>query len=190
MSTASLPREERRRRSETAILEAARELFAEDGFERTTIRGVAARAGVDPALVMQHFGSKERLFATAAHWPSESERLLEAETGELPAAALDDLFSRFEGEDREAAVALLRNCLTHPEATRLVRDEVMCERQASVSAHIEADDAQLRAALVGAVLMGVGMARYLIELEPVASASQEELRRLVEPLLRQLVEPD
>ncbi len=58
-----IPRDERRRRTEASILDAARELFAADGFERTTIRGVAARAGIDPALVMQHFGSKERLFA-------------------------------------------------------------------------------------------------------------------------------
>src|SRR4051794_41498222 len=58
-------REERRRRTERCILQEARRLFAEDGFERTTIRAVARRTGVDPALVMQYFGSKEGLFAAA-----------------------------------------------------------------------------------------------------------------------------
>lgn len=63
--TEPITRDERRRRSETAILGAARALFAETGFERATIRAVAARAGVDPALVMQYYGSKEGLFAAA-----------------------------------------------------------------------------------------------------------------------------
>ena len=59
----ALPREERRRRTEAAILHAAQEQFGDVGFERTTIRSVAAAASVDPALVMQHFGSKQGLFA-------------------------------------------------------------------------------------------------------------------------------
>ena len=81
-----MPRDERRRRTEATILEAARELFAADGFERTTIRGVAARAGIDPALVMQHFGSKEGLFAASTRWSSEHQTILSATAYSLPAA--------------------------------------------------------------------------------------------------------
>ena len=71
-------RDERRKRTEAAILDAARALFAETGFERATIRAVASRAGVDPALVMQYFGSKEGLFAAAAKWSDESQTVMSA----------------------------------------------------------------------------------------------------------------
>ena len=185
-----LSRDERRQRSETAILEAAGELFAETGYERTTIRTVAARAGVDPALVMQHFGSKEGLFAAASRWPSDHSRVLEATAGDLPRAALEDLLGKFEDDqDREAAAALMRSCLTHPTATAVMRDEVMCERTAAVRALMTGDDVELRAALFGACMMGLGMARYLIELPGLADASREDVVRLMEPVLRRLVEP-
>lgn len=193
MPTASdvphIPRDERRRRTERTILDVARELFAETGFERTTIRAVAARAGVDPALVMQHFGSKQALFAASARWAPESETVLAAAPPDVPAAALHDLFTRFEGQGREAAVALLRNCLTHPEAARIVRDEVMCDRTRAVAASIDADDAELRSGLVGACLMGLMMARYLLLVEPVAGADRADVERLMEPVLRALTEP-
>ena len=185
MSTASRPRD--RARTEQAVLDAARQLFAEVGYERATIRGVAALAEVDPALVMQQYGSKEGLFAAAASWPTEQETVMSAPRQEVPTAALDDLFSRFEGADREAAVALMRSCLTHPSAVAVVRDEVMCERAAAVARTIGGEDAELRAGLVGATLIGLAMARYLLEIEPVASADQADLRRLLEPVLRQLV---
>lgn len=184
------PREERRRRTEAAILAAARELFAETGFERTTIRAVAARAGIDPALVMQYHGSKEGLFAAAARWSSDHEQIKTALPQDMPAAALSDLFGKFEqAADREAAVALMRNCLTHPSAAAIMRDEVMCDRAAAVAASLSGPEAELRAGLVGACMMGLGIARYLLEVEPVASASREDLHRLFEPVLRALVEP-
>ncbi len=183
-------RDERRRRTEAAILDAARALFAETGFERATIRAVAAGAGVDPALVMQHFGSKEGLFAAAAKWSSEHETVLSAPKDQVPVAALRDMMEKFEGPgDREAAVALMRNCLTHPEASRIMRDEVMCHRAAGVARTIGGDDAELRAGLFGACMIGLGMARYLLEIPVVAQASQEDLQRLMEPVLRALVDP-
>lgn len=185
-----IPRDERRRRTESSILDAARELFAADGFERTTIRAVAGRAGVDPALVMQHFGSKERLFAESTRWSTEHSTILSATSDGLPAAAIADLISHFEqGADREAAVALMRNCLTHPASLAMMRDQVMCERKAVVAAQLEGPDAELRAALFGACMIGLSLSRYLIKLEPVASASPEELLRLMEPVLRALIEP-
>ena len=185
-----LPRDERRRRSELTILEAARELFAADGFERTTIRAVAARAGVDPALVMQHFGSKEGLFAASTRWSTEDQTLLTAEPADFPAAALADLLSHFEqADDREAAVALMRNCLTHPAALSVMRDQVLRDRKAAVAARLEGPDVELRAGLFAACMIGLGMARYLIKLEPVASASADDLSRLMEPVLRALVDP-
>lgn len=185
-----VPRDERRRRTEVAILDAARELFAESGFERATIRAVGARARVDPALVMQYFGNKEGLFAAATRWGGEHQRILSATSDTVATAAIDDLLSHFEqGDDREAAVALMRNCLTHPTALTAMRDQVMCERKDAVAAALSGDDIELRAGLFAACMVGLGMARYMIKMEPVASASAEDLHRLMEPVLRALVDP-
>ena len=112
-------REERRRRTERCILQEARRLFAEVGFERATIRGVAQRTGVDPALVMQYFGSKEGLFASAMKGAHGGGSARTAPREEIPSAVLRDVLRKFEEtDDREAAVALLRNFLTHPDAYR------------------------------------------------------------------------
>ena len=182
-------RDERRKRTEAGILDAARALFADTGFERTTIRAVAAAAGVDPALVMQYFGSKEGLFAAAATWSDDAQTVLTASREQVPAAALHDMIEKFEHGDREAAVALMRNCLTHPEAGRIMRDEVMCERATAIAGAIGGDDAELRAALVGACMIGLGMARYVLELPGLSTASPEDVVRLMEPALRALVDP-
>jgi AcrR family transcriptional regulator len=193
MSTAGAQptsRDDRRRRTEAAILDAARALFAETGYERATIRAVAAAAGVDPALVMQHFGSKEGLFAAAARWSEDSQTVLTASREQVPAAALHDMIEKFEGAgDREAAVALMRNCLTHPEASRIMRDEVMCDRATAVAAAIGGEEAELRAGLLGACMIGLGMARYVLELPGLATASREDVVRIMEPALRALVDP-
>lgn len=186
-----VPRDERRRRTEQTILAAARDQFGASGFERTTIRGVARSAGVDPALVMQYFGSKQGLFAMAARWPDDASAVQDAGREQVPRAALSDMFERFEGSeaDREAAVALLRNCLTHPEASRIMRDEVMCDRIGAVAGTIGGADGQLRAGLVAACLVGLTMARHVLHIEPVASASRADIERLLEPALRALVTP-
>ncbi len=187
-----ISRDERRRRTEAAILEAARRLFAATGFERATIRAVAAEAGVDPALVMQHFGSKEKLFTEATRWSRDQQSLLSAPREGVPAAALADLLDTYEGSgDTEGAVALMRSCLTHPEANRAVRDDVMCSVTTEVARTIGGEDAELRAGLMAACLMGLGLARYLLEFPGVAEASRADVERLFEPALRALLDqPD
>ncbi len=189
-NTEAPPGPRRSDRTRTAILDAARQRFAAQGFERTTIRAVGARAGVDPALVMQYFGNKEGLFAAATRWPGEHQRILTATSDNLATAAIDDLLAHFEdGDDHEAAVALMRSCLTHPSAMAAMRDEVMSERRDAVAAALDGDDVELRAGLFAACLIGLGMARYLIKLEPVAGASAADLERLFTPALRALIDP-
>jgi AcrR family transcriptional regulator len=183
-------REERRRRTQAAILDAARALFAEVGFERTTIRAVAGRAGVDPALVMQYYGSKDGLFAASAHWFAERKELASATLEELPAAALTDLLAGMEDpEARCAASAVLRSCLTNESARAVMRDQVMKDKHARIAAAIGGPDAELRAGLLGAVMIGTTIARYLLEIPAVAEASAEDIERVLEPVLKALVDP-
>jgi AcrR family transcriptional regulator len=189
-SDTPLTREERRRRTEATILDAARQLFAEVGFEKTTIRGVAGRAGVDPALVMQYYGSKEGLFAAAAHAMADRKQVSEVPREQIASQALKDLFGGFEDEhSRCASIAVMRSCLTHERARAVMRDEVMSEKQAKVAQTIGGDDAELRAGLLAATMIGTTIARYLLEIPSVAQASQEDVERVMEPVLKALVEP-
>jgi AcrR family transcriptional regulator len=92
---AVLSKKERRCRSEAAILAAARKLFAEHGYDRTNIRAIAGLAGIDPALVMQNFGSKEELFA-GVRWNVPIDELVAADLDQLPRAALKHVLDTFE----------------------------------------------------------------------------------------------
>ncbi len=182
-------RAERRKRTEATILSAARRQFAEHGFERTTIRAVAAEAGIDPALVMQLFGNKEKLFGAAAHTSVDLRELVESPVEDLAEAATAHLFSGFEDPSRrDSSEALLRSCLTHPLAGRILRDQVMAPTQSAVAATIGGDDAELRAAVLNACTLGVTIARYLLEVPAMAHADRDDLERILEPALRALVE--
>lgn len=183
-------RAERRRRSETAIRDAASALFAERGYERTTIRTVAERAGVDPALVMQNFGSKEALFTAVAQWSTPVDKLLAAARAELPQAALDHVLDAFDDLDRRpAAEALLRSCLTHPAAQAALRDQVMGAAQERIAATIGGPDAALRAAVLNACMLGLTISRYLLAIPAVADATAADLERVLRPTLERLVQP-
>ena len=180
-------REERRRRTEACILQEARRLFAEEGFERATIRAVARRTGVDPALVMQYFGSKEGLFAAAMKGAHGGGTARTAPREEIPSAVLHDVLAKFETDDREAAVALLRNFLTHPEANRIMRDEVLCSVIRDLAGTIGGADAELKAALLMSCVAGMALARYVLELPGLAGAGRADIERLLTPALQTLL---
>jgi len=180
-------REERRRRTEACILQEARRLFAEEGFERATIRAVAGRTGVDPALVMQYFGNKEGLFAAAMKGAHGGGTARTAPREEIPSAVLHDVLAKFETDDREAAVALLRNFLTHPEANRIMRDEVLCSVIRDLARTIGGTDAELKAALLMSCVAGMALARYVLELPGLAGADRADVERLLRPALQALL---
>ncbi|WP_405063064.1 TetR family transcriptional regulator [Kribbella sp. NBC_01505] len=184
-------RAERRRRTEDAILAAARRQFGELGYERTSIRAVASEAGIDPALVMQLFGNKERLFSAAASSGIDLEALTGATTGDLADAAAAHLFTDFEDPERRGgAAALLRSCLTHPAAGAALRDQVMSPAQAAVAATIGGDDSELRAAVLNACTLGVTIARYLLEDPVLAGADRADIQRILRPALHSIVDSD
>jgi AcrR family transcriptional regulator len=181
-------REERRRRTEACILQEARRLFAEEGFERATIRAVARRTGVDPALVMQYFGSKEGLFAAAMEGAHSGGTARTAPREKIPTAVLRDVLAKFEENgDREAAVALLRNFLTHPEANRIMRDEVLCSVIRDLAGTIGGTDAELKAALLMSCVAGMALARYVLELPGLAGAPRADVERLLQPALQAIL---
>ncbi|MEU0572788.1 TetR family transcriptional regulator [Nonomuraea sp. NPDC005983] len=181
-----LPRAERRRRTERRILDAARELFAERGFERTTIRAVAQAAGVDPALVMQYFGSKQELFSAAVRVAPAPVAGLGPE--ELVEQVLASLGMKL-GELPQASLAMMRSMLTHPDAAASAR-ATLSGQIAQIGASMSGEDARLRAALMTTIMLGVTVGHQLLELDELRDVPPEEIARLLRPCLRALTGPD
>jgi AcrR family transcriptional regulator len=174
-------RVEQRQRTEARILTAARRLFGEHGFDRTTIRAIATEAGSDPGLVMRYFGSKEKLFAQAAAIPADGpiEGSPEQIAQQLTAALADKL-----ADEPTAALAALRAMFSHPEAAEEVR-AAMTSQQRQVAAQLHGDDALLRSGVIGALTLGLVISRHLVHLDGL-DASPEELVAVVGPLIEEL----
>jgi AcrR family transcriptional regulator len=175
-------RSEQRRRTEARILDAAAQVFAADGYDRTTIRAVAAAAGVDAGLVMHYFGSKQELFRRvidAAPVPQVS-----AAPGQAAEQILAGLASRLVSEP-VASLTLLRSMLTNPEAASAA-GAAIDRYQAQIAQAIPADDADLRAAIISAITLGITVSRHLIKSGELASADPAQVIRLLRPCLLSL----
>jgi AcrR family transcriptional regulator len=163
------------------ILVAARQLFAESGYDRTTIRAVAAAAQVDAGLVMHYFGSKEKLFALSTRTDTP------LVTGETPEEVADQLLGILRQsliEEPIGSLAALRSMLTHPDAAAEVGN-AHAER-VKVSKAIPGVDGNLRAAVLSAILIGVVLGRHLVKLEELADAEPDEIVELLRPVVRSL----
>ncbi|MGI5284232.1 TetR/AcrR family transcriptional regulator [Nonomuraea polychroma] len=185
MSERLLPRAERRRRTEGRILDAARTLFADVGFERTTIRAVARAAEVDPALVMQYFGSKQELFRQAVRVAPVPDTGLDAD--KLVEQLIGTLSMKI-GELPQSSLAMMRSMLTHPEAAASAR-ELLGRQIDRLADSIPGEDARLRAALMTMVMLGVTVGHQLLELDELRDVPQEEIARVLRPSLRALTGP-
>jgi AcrR family transcriptional regulator len=176
-------RAEQRRRTERRILAAASRLFVEAGYERTTIRAVAQAAGVDPGLVMHYFDSKRELFRRVTEGAPVPR--LGGTPGEVTEQILAHLAGSLENEPVQS-LAVLRSMLTNPEAAQVI--SVGANRyQAQVSRSIPAADADVRAALISALILGVVVSRYLLESPGLAGAAPQQLIDLLRPGLRSLM---
>lgn len=177
-----------------AILAAARELFADRGYEATTMRAVAAAAGVDPALIHHYFGTKDGLVRAAIALPVDPVGLL-AGADAVPERTGEEVVRRVLGlwDDptvRLRLVGLLRVGLSHPRTTELLREMLGRTVLVALGGIAAPEQAPLRAALVGTQIGGLLLGRYLIGVPGVAEASVDELAAAVGPTVqRYLTEP-
>jgi AcrR family transcriptional regulator len=171
-------RAERRAATAAKILDAARAEFGEQGEDGATIRGIARRAGVDPSLVLQHYGSKQALFSLAVR-PATGLGVDEVpgHLAEVLAARLHDL--------PPATRALMRSMLTSPEAAGVMRDYLQ-ERTTNLAGTIGGKDAELRAAMIVSSILGITIARHFLELPPLVEADEDGVSRVVDDWLATL----
>jgi AcrR family transcriptional regulator len=176
-----------------AIVAEARRQFGEAGYAPTTLRSVAAGAGVDPRLVLHYFGSKRGLFLEAVELPMDPSAVASVAirggsgtVGERVAAlilsVLDDPTSR------DVLMGILRSAVTDAEAAGLVRD-ILSERVLlPIAREVAADQPELRASMVASQVIGLAIARHVVGLEPVASASRETLIAALAPAITHYLE--
>jgi AcrR family transcriptional regulator len=174
-----------------AILLAARDAFADRGYDQASIRQIATGAGVDPALVHHYFGTKEQLFLATIGAPIDPGTLLP----QLLAGGLDELPERLVGTflgvwddpvSGAAAIALLRSGLAHDTSARMLREFLTTQvlRRAIEQLDLDPAEAPLRASLVASQMLGLAMLRYVLKVPPLALAERDALVQAIAPTIR------
>ncbi len=169
------------------ILDAARRQFAARGYERSTIRSIAADADVDPALVIHHFRTKQQLFVAAHELPANPAEILE-QVGLLPAdqrgAAIARGFLAVFAGPGSPALSLLRAAATNDDAAAMIRefvDETLHDHGIGL---VAGPDAELRVALISSHMIGIVFNRELLALPALAERSLDDIIAAVAPALQ------
>jgi AcrR family transcriptional regulator len=177
------------------ILAAARAGFGDAGYDGATIRGIADRAGVDPALVHHYFGTKQRLFVAAMELPVD----LDAVVPGLLAGPPEQLGYRIvrfvlelwgAPQTRPLMLGVVRSASSDPVAAELLRRILAEGPFAAIARATDRPAADLRATLVGSQLVGLAMARYIVGVEPLASAPLEAVALAVGPTIQRYLVGD
>jgi len=173
-----------------SILEAARTVFAEAGFDKASVRAIAATAQVDPALIHHYFGTKEKLFLVAMNSPINPAELIpkamagpREQAGERLVALV---LSVWDSPAGVAAVALMRSAMSNEWTARLMREFVVTQvlRRAVAELNIDEKEAPVRTALVATQIGGLAMIRYVLKVEPIASSPAEPLVAAIGPAVQ------
>jgi AcrR family transcriptional regulator len=177
-------------RSRDAVLQAAREEFARRGFDVVTVRQIAARAGVDPAMITHHFGSKQQLFLAALDVSfdpaAEIAQVVEGPAEELAARLLTRLLAVWDSPVGASAIAAVRTAVQRDDSVGLVRDLALTRALRPLMETMSGPPAERlwRANLVGSQVIGLVFARYVLRLEPLASAPHAEVVAALAPTLQ------
>ncbi|MEV7505653.1 TetR family transcriptional regulator [Streptomyces sp. NPDC093018] len=172
------------------ILTAAREEFSARGYDKTSVRQIAKAAGVDSALVHHYFGTKEQVFAAAVEVAFAPAFAAPDTLAEGPPDGVGERLARFvfgvweNPTTRAPLLAILRSAVTNDTAAAVFRRLVAAQLVRRVAARLDLPDAELRAELAAAQLVGTALMRYVLKLEPLASADVEEIIARVSPVVQ------
>lgn len=190
---------ERSQPARDAVLAAARQSFAALGYERTTVRGVAAAAGVDPSMVIRYYRSKDDLFRAATEIDLALPDLSGVPAAERGTALARRFVELWDGPATgEVLTVLLRSAPTSAGAADRIRDifagQVLAMMSRADGSDAGVDQAQVpasaRAAALGSFILGTALARYVLELPPLANASGEQVVAIMAPVLDAILAAD
>ncbi|MEU6139856.1 TetR family transcriptional regulator [Streptomyces sp. NPDC047081] len=195
MTDTAARRRGRRTRVESAdtrdrILTVAREEFSERGYEKTSVRGIAKAAGVDSALVHHYFGTKEQVFEAAIEVAFAPALNAPEAVAEGPLDGVGERLTRFifgvweNPTTRTPLLAIVRSAVNNEAAAAVFRRLVASQLLRRIAAQLDHPDAELRAELAAAQLVGCAMLRYVIKIEPLASADVEQVIARVAPVVQ------
>lgn len=172
-----------------AILAAAAHHFAQYGYDRASLRGIAAEAGVDQKLIAHFFGSKQKLFVAAVGLPFNPGEVLPAilagdphSIGDRLAALLVNVLEQPELHQRLTGV--VRAAASEPEVARMLREFLTRELFGPAAELLGTEDGPFRANLVGSQIVGLVMARYVVAIEPLATMPPNAVAAAVAPTLQ------
>ncbi|MEU1268357.1 TetR family transcriptional regulator [Streptomyces sp. NPDC005799] len=178
-------------RTKAAILRAARERFAAQGYERTTIRAVASDAGIDPSMVMRYFGNKAQLFDATLTIDLRLPDLTDVPPDEVPQTLVRHFLARWEGDPADdALLVLMRSAVTNEQAAARMHEIFAAQVAPALAAALGPDHAARRAGLVSAQLLGLGLTRYLLRLPAVTTLTPDEIERGLAPALQAVLDPN
>ncbi|MDO6143062.1 TetR/AcrR family transcriptional regulator [Paenarthrobacter aurescens] len=197
----SLPQTRRGRRSagdhsREAILATARKLFAEQGFEGTSLRQVARESSVDPAMVHHFFRGKDELFAASVELPADPAEVLAGVETLDPAvraqAIVRAVLRLWEGPAQHGMVAFVRGTIGSKAKTALMREMVNRTILSKIMAGLpgSSEEVRVRGNLVATQVVGLMLVRYVIRLEPLASADPDDVVRWVAPNIQRYLTGD
>jgi AcrR family transcriptional regulator len=175
-------RSEQKEATRRRIADQAARLFGENGFERTSVRQIAAAAGVDPALVLYYFGSKRALLRDVMGEPADVDPATVTDPVEF---VLDGLVAKLD-DHATAALAQLRSMLTNADAREHARDQLR-QFAGLLSERLDGDHRAARANLLLATTLGIAVARELLEVEALTELDPPEIAELLRPAVVELV---
>ncbi|GGL15859.1 TetR/AcrR family transcriptional regulator [Streptomyces flaveus] len=172
------------------ILAAAREEFSERGYDKTSVRGIAKTAGVDSALVHHYFGTKEQVFEASIEVAFGPVLNAPGSIAEGPLDGVGERLARFffgvweNPATRTPLLAIVRSAMNNEAAASVFRRLISAQVLRRVARQLDLPDAELRAELAAAQLVGIALLRYVIKVEPLASADPEEIIARVAPVVQ------
>lgn len=175
--------------SRAEIVAAASREFIDHGYDATSFRGIARRAGVDPALVHHYFADKAELFAESVRAPIRPDRIV-AEILQGPRDQVGDSLVRMllsaleDPKARDRVIGLLRTALGHDFAATMLRQFLFREVFHRIAEGLGVPDGELRATLAATQIVGLMVVRYGVRAEPLASESVDEVARRVGPVVQ------
>ncbi len=175
-------------RTRAAILAAARELFAEMGYERATVRDIAARASIDAAMVIRYFGSKDGLFARASAFDLKLPDLSKVAAGRRGEALVGHFLDMWEGAAGNGGLTiLLRAAATNVEAADRMREIFAGQVAPALMPGAGRAEAARRAGLVATQMLGLALCRYVLKLPPVVAMTRAEIVGAAGPTVQRYI---